>query len=149
MCPDAGIDAGPDVATTDAFVAETGNARDVAAPIDAIVAPDVASPIDAGSRADAGADASSIDAIAPPAPDAPNESSTPPDLPPPVDAGGSRDARNDAARAPGANEDSGPTGDSGCSCRAVSSTSGRTSAAMWVAMLLLVFARRRASRRNA
>jgi hypothetical protein len=153
MCPDAGIDAGVDaghdVTTVEASTADRGSVIDVAAPIDVAVAPDAASPIDAGSRTDAAPDTSAIDAAVPPTPDAASESSAPPDVPPPVDAGGARDARNDAARAPGANEDGGATGDSGCSCRTVSSTNRRESAAMWAALFLVVLARRRTSRRKA
>jgi hypothetical protein len=139
-CPDAGVDAGHDVATVEAAASDTGGARDVTAPIDAGAE---GAATDAAHPSDAPGDVSA------PAPDAPNEASPPPDVRAPADAGGSSDARQrpDAAVQPGANEDSGATGDSGCSCRTASSTRGGGAAAM-CALLLLALARRRKSTRK-
>jgi MYXO-CTERM domain-containing protein len=141
MCPDAGADARVDAETRDASTSDTGFAPD-AGPRD-VGALDVANPIDVGSTADARSDASA---------DAPSETSTPPAAPPDARAdAASRDSGTDAvvkdaASMPGANEGIEGSTDSGCNCRAVSTT---TSGSRWAwggaTLVLLGLVRRRRS----
>jgi MYXO-CTERM domain-containing protein len=141
VCPDAGADAGVD--TRDATGTDTGSAVDVGVSTDVtpavdVAVPDVATQPDVGSATDApsGTPEASGDSYAPP-----------------VDAKGRADARDagteivgeDAAPPPGANENGGESGDSGCSCRTASAPKGGLA---WygVALGILGLARRRRRR---
>jgi MYXO-CTERM domain-containing protein len=154
VCPDAGSDAAQDAATSDAAKPDANVPPDVASPAD------VANSVDVGFGLDARVDVPSPDVASLPDVGAASDAAVQPDASSPMDGslvlapdvavhdatGGPHDAMAGAADAPsrpGANEDTGASGDNGCSCRSASSPGGRNVSACGAALVLLALARRR------